>query len=81
MRILVTNDDGYDAPGLLELAALAGEFGDVLVVAPEEEHSACGIVYFDHLQVKRHRAVSLLVGFFDQQGVVLCMGVAGMKQA
>jgi 5'-nucleotidase len=26
----------------LELVALASEFGDVLVVAPEEEHSSCG---------------------------------------
>lgn len=32
--ILVCNDDGYRARGILELAALAGEFGEVVVVAP-----------------------------------------------
>lgn len=42
MRILVTNDDGIEAPGLLELATLAQEFGEVFVVAPETEQSACG---------------------------------------
>jgi 5'-nucleotidase len=32
--ILVTNDDGYRARGITELTQLAGEFGDVVVVAP-----------------------------------------------
>lgn len=32
--ILVTNDDGYDAPGIRNLVALAREFGEVLLVGP-----------------------------------------------
>ncbi|MDD4645447.1 MAG: 5'/3'-nucleotidase SurE [Bacteroidales bacterium] len=32
--ILVCNDDGYRARGVMELAQVAGEFGDVIVVAP-----------------------------------------------
>jgi 5'-nucleotidase len=32
--ILVCNDDGYRARGILELTQLASEFGDVVVVAP-----------------------------------------------
>lgn len=32
--ILVTNDDGYDAPGINYLVALARKFGDVVLVGP-----------------------------------------------
>jgi len=32
--ILVCNDDGYRSKGILELTRLAGEFGEVVVVAP-----------------------------------------------
>lgn len=42
MRILVTNDDGWDAPGLAALKALAGRFGEVLVLAPRDPHSYAG---------------------------------------
>jgi len=40
--LLVTNDDGIHAPGLAALAEALGELGDVWVVAPEREQSACG---------------------------------------
>ena len=39
MRILVSNDDGYLAPGLEALVAVARKFGEVTVVAPEQNHS------------------------------------------
>ncbi len=39
MRILISNDDGYFAPGILALAAVAAEFGEVTVVAPERDRS------------------------------------------
>lgn len=39
MRILVSNDDGYLAPGLHALVEVARRFGDVTVVAPEQNHS------------------------------------------
>ena len=42
MRILVTNDDGWDAPGLAALKTLAGRFGEVFVVAPKDPHSYAG---------------------------------------
>jgi len=43
-RILVTNDDGYDAKGLLSLVSALKELEDVevTVVAPANEKSACG---------------------------------------
>ena len=39
MKILVSNDDGYQSPGLIALADALGQFGDVLVVAPERDRS------------------------------------------
>ncbi len=37
--ILVTNDDGYRSKGIRELAKLAKEFGEVVIVAPKEVES------------------------------------------
>ena len=39
MRILVSNDDGYFAPGLAALADAMRTFGEVVVVAPERNRS------------------------------------------
>ena len=39
--ILVTNDDGVTAPGIRALAAALGSEGEVFVVAPDREVSAC----------------------------------------
>jgi 5'-nucleotidase len=39
-RILVTNDDGYDAPGIAALIAALAPLGDLVVVAPDREQSA-----------------------------------------
>jgi len=39
MRILLSNDDGYFAPGLAALAEALREVGDVVVVAPEQNRS------------------------------------------
>ncbi len=42
LRILVTNDDGVTAPGLLALKRSLEALGDVFVVAPERPRSAVG---------------------------------------
>jgi 5'-nucleotidase len=43
MRILVTNDDGYHAPGLTVLEEIAAQFSDdIWVCAPSEEQSGAG---------------------------------------
>ncbi len=39
-RILLANDDGYDAVGLRVLEPVLAEFGEVWVVAPDRERSA-----------------------------------------
>ncbi len=40
--ILVTNDDGINAPGIRALIAVMTEIGDVVVVAPDSPQSAMG---------------------------------------
>ncbi|SAI54630.1 stationary-phase survival protein [Bordetella ansorpii] len=39
MRILVSNDDGYNAPGLQALVDALADLGELTVVAPETNHS------------------------------------------
>lgn len=42
MKILVSNDDGIQAPGLRALAAALAHCGEVTIIAPEREQSAAG---------------------------------------
>ena len=39
MRILLSNDDGYQSPGLLILAQALAQFGKVTIVAPDRDRS------------------------------------------
>ena len=57
MRFLITNDDGYDAPGLLALREALSPLGEITVVAPAEQHSSKGHAVAAHQSirvVKRH---------------------------
>jgi len=42
MKIILTNDDGYNEPGLAALHNAVKSFGDVIIVAPREPQSCCG---------------------------------------
>jgi 5'-nucleotidase len=42
MRILISNDDGIESPGLHALARAAAGLGEVCVVAPQRERSTAG---------------------------------------
>ena len=42
LRILVTNDDGFQAPGLRALAESLFTIADITVVAPYEQQSGTG---------------------------------------
>jgi len=55
MRILLTNDDGIAAPGLHALFEAARPLGDVYVIAPGTERSACSHTLTLHrtIQVRR----------------------------
>jgi 5'-nucleotidase len=42
VRILVTNDDGIKAEGIKQLVSALKSLGEIYVIAPESEKSACG---------------------------------------
>jgi 5'-nucleotidase len=42
MKILLTNDDGIDAPGIKALAVALENIGDITLIAPDRERSAIG---------------------------------------
>ena len=52
--ILVTNDDGYTAKGILNLAQVAHKYGDVLIVAPDKAQSGMGHAITIHDPLKIH---------------------------
>lgn len=57
MRILLTNDDGYYAPGLKVLEAIAATFSeDVWIVAPADEQSGAGhsLTLTRPIRVRKH---------------------------
>ena len=57
MRILLTNDDGYHAPGLKVLETIARTLSDdVWVVAPAEEQSGAGhsLTLSRPIRVRKH---------------------------
>lgn len=41
MKLLITNDDGIDAPGLAALAAASTAIGETIVLAPDRHLSGC----------------------------------------
>ena len=55
MRFLLTNDDGYNAPGILLLRDKLSKYGDVTIVAPFEHMSAksASITLGDWLKVDK----------------------------
>lgn len=56
MRILVSNDDGYQAPGILCLAAALQEIAEISVVAPDRDGSGASnsLTLKSPLYVTRH---------------------------
>jgi len=65
MHIMVTNDDGIHAPGILALASALGALGTVTVVAPDRERSAAGHSLTLHSPL---RVFELRKGFFAVDG-------------
>ena len=90
MRILLSNDDGYFAPGLAVLAEHLAPFGEIVVVAPERDRSgASNSLTLDRPLVVRRAAngffyvngtptdcVHLAVtGFLEQQPDIVVSGI------
>ncbi|MGN0151210.1 MAG: 5'/3'-nucleotidase SurE [Wujia sp.] len=57
-KILITNDDGIDSDGIVRLAKVAVEFGEVWVVAPDSQRSA-----MSHSVTLRHSIEAWKVDF------------------
>ena len=62
MKILVSNDDGIFSPGLIALAEVASQFGDVMIFAPDFEQSAVGHAITIQRPLQYHR-VKMLKSF------------------
>jgi len=54
-RILVTNDDGIQSPGLKHLAKTLGKLGEVWVVAPDRERTAVAHAVTLHKPLRVHQ--------------------------
>jgi 5'-nucleotidase len=52
MKILITNDDGIDAPGLNALWSVARDLGDCMIVAPADPASGCGHAVTTHQPIR-----------------------------
>ncbi len=65
MKILVSNDDGVQAPGIIALARALQTIGDVVVVAPNRNRSGAS----NSLSLQNPiRAVQLENGFYSVEG-------------
>ena len=64
MKLLLTNDDGIEAPGLCVLEQVAQEFGEVVVVAPDRHLSGCSHQVTTHqpLRITEQAANRFAVG-------------------
>ncbi len=74
MRILVSNDDGYQAPGLLRLVTALSELAEITVVAPDRDRSGASnsLSLKNPLYVTRHDN-----GFYSVEGTPTdCVHVA-----
>lgn len=65
MHILVSNDDGYQAPGLLRLVGALSELAEITVVAPDRDRSGASnsLSLKNPLYVTRHDN-----GFYSVEG-------------
>jgi len=70
--ILICNDDGIDAPGILSLAAGMDGLGDLVIVAPIEEQSAVG-----HAITMRHPVRARPWPFRGPSGALDAWAVSG----
>ena len=78
MRILLTNDDGINAPGLKVLESIARKISDdIWVVAPAEENSGAGhsLTLSRPVRVRQHDERRFSVSGTPTDSVMMAMGV------
>lgn len=77
MRILLTNDDGVNAPGIKILETLARKFSDdIWIVAPSEENSGAGhsLTLNKPVRIREHGAKHFSVTGTPTDAVMLAVG-------
>lgn len=77
MRILLTNDDGINAPGLKVLEAIARKFSDdITIVAPAEEQSGAGhsLTLTRPIRLHQHEARRYSVTGTPTDSVMIALG-------
>jgi 5'-nucleotidase len=78
MRILLTNDDGVNAPGLKTLEAIARKLSDdIWIVAPAEENSGAGhsLTLSKPVRIREHGPKHYSVAGTPTDSVMLALGV------
>ncbi len=83
MKILITNDDGINAPGIRLLAAWAKKLGEVTVVAPKVEQSAMShaIDFVNPQEIKRVEFIDGVTAYSMSSTPADCVrfGVLGLQ--
>jgi 5'-nucleotidase len=81
MKILVTNDDGTNAPGLWALARSMQPAGEVTVAAPDRENSGVGTSVSLHNPVRLNKLPSRIEGIdsYSVEGTPADAAVIGIK--
>jgi 5'-nucleotidase len=77
MRILLTNDDGINAPGLVTLETIARQLSDdIWIVAPSEEQSGAGhsLTLTRPLRIRQHDERRFSVTGTPTDSVMLALG-------
>jgi 5'-nucleotidase len=80
MRIVLTNDDGIDAPGLLAARQALEKIGDVLTVAPDRNRSGVGrsITFGTALHVEEIEMADGVVGYACSGTPVDCVRLVAL---
>ena len=86
MRLLLTNDDGIHAPGLLALVRALRGLAEIIVVAPDREQSGMGASFTLHRPVRVRRLRTRGTRFYAVDGtpgdaVIVALGhILGEEQ-
>jgi 5'-nucleotidase len=78
MKILLTNDDGVNAPGLKVLEAIARQFSDdIWIVAPADENSGAGhsLTLTRPVRIRQHADKHYSVSGTPTDSVMMALGV------
>jgi 5'-nucleotidase len=80
MRIVLTNDDGIEAPGLLAARQALEKIGDVLTVAPDRNRSGVGrsITFGTALHVEEREMADGVVGYACSGTPVDCVRLVAL---